>query len=101
MTWSKAEAKIVDKQTESIERIEKALLGDMETKEPGLIDDVRDMKTDINTLKKDNKAGKRRHISLFIISTLSFVLIGTHIYGKFLTFDFVSTLITNIIKAIF
>jgi len=99
MTWNKAEAKIIEDQGKTLKKIEVALVGDIETKEPGMIDDVRDIKSDIEHMKGKLKSNKKQHIRLFIISSLSLVLILYHLFGEQITFNGVLKIVTEFIKA--
>ncbi len=66
MTWSPTEQKIVSKQSETLEEIKTALIGNLKTREPGLIDDVREMGTAVNQHTELFKVNIKQHLWLLL-----------------------------------
>ena len=60
MSWTPVERKIIMGLVKDLKDVLIALQGDIKTKEPGIIDDVRD-------IKKDMIANKQQHTWLFIL----------------------------------
>lgn len=79
MTWSKPEQKIMDEQGKSIEQIKTALLGNLETKEPGLIDDMRDTQHVMKSVKTELKLNRKQHLILY--SLIGFMLLSSIYYA--------------------
>ena len=65
MGWSKPEQEIIRGLVDTSKKIESALIGDLETKEPGLIDDVRELKTGAEKAKTAFYDNRKQHIMLF------------------------------------
>lgn len=70
MTWSKTEQETINKQNETLEEIKTALLGDLKTKEPGLIDDVRDINVAVEGHTKQLEVNMKQHLYLLLGITL-------------------------------
>lgn len=65
MTWSKPEQVIIKGLSDSVKTIETALVGNIETKEPGMIDDLRDTQKDVGYIKTKLRENKKQHLVLF------------------------------------
>ena len=65
MTWSKPEQVIIKGLSTSVKKIETALVGNIETKEPGMIDDLRDTQKEVGYIKTKLKDNKKQHLMLF------------------------------------
>lgn len=79
MSWSKLEQKTIEEHGKSLKIIEQALVGNLETKEPGMIDELRDTRHDVTTIKVELKDNKKQHFYLF--GVLGFLLLSGIYYA--------------------
>ena len=101
MTWNKTEADIIKEHGKTLKTIEKALVGDMVTKEPGLIDDISYLKKAIDKLKDAMSKNRKQHITMFTLTGVCLGLVVLHIAGFVIDLNVLLQFATNVIKAIF
>ena len=101
MTWNKVEADIIKEHGKTLKSIEKALVGDIETKEPGLIDDIGYLKRMINKLKTAMEKNRKQHIALFTLVGICLGILFLDMFGIKLDANIFLQFASNVIKAIF
>ena len=99
MTWSKPEQLIIKGLVRSTESIETALVGNIETKEPGLIDDIRALKTSADSTEVALKKNKKQHLVIFsLIGAGIFVTLYSALGGGVINlFEFLAGLVGKIL----
>ena len=81
MTWSKIERDTINSLTTSVGKIETALVGDLVTKTPGMIDDLRDTMNEVGYIKTRLNKFKKQHLVLFAMASFSLIVVVAIAFG--------------------